>query len=67
MPKDASFDDLRARAFELADTGRARNWHEVADELEVEGFTSAARRLSADPALTSVINVRCKRAKAHDV
>ncbi len=63
MPDRPSFADLRKRAFDLADTSRFRNWMEISDELEIEGFTSAAVRLKSDPVLLRMLDARCEQAK----
>ena len=62
MPDKPSFTVLRARAFDLADTGRYNNWMELADELELEGFSAAATRLRSDPVLLRMLDARCQQA-----
>jgi hypothetical protein len=62
-PKRISFNELRDRAYELADTGRYADWHQVAAALDTEGYDEAARRLTADPILTTLLNTRCWQAQ----
>lgn len=60
---ELSFEALRKRAYELADTGRYNTWEEVAAALEAEHVAMASKRLRADPVLTRMLTARCEQAK----
>jgi hypothetical protein len=60
---EPSFEALRARAYELADTGRYNHWEEIGGALEREGIGRATFRLGADPVLRRMLNARCDQAK----
>ena len=60
---EPSFEALRARAYELADTGRYNHWEEIGGALEAEGVGHASFRLGADPVLRRMLNARCEQAK----
>ncbi len=62
-PNRLTFNELRDRAYTLADTGRYADWNQVAAALEAEGCEAAARRLTADPILTTLLNTRCWQAQ----
>ena len=62
-PNRLTFNELRDRAYVLADTGRYADWQEVAAALEAEGCDGAAQRLTADPILTTLLNTRCWQAR----
>jgi hypothetical protein len=56
---DESFFALRTRAYELADTGRYKNWEQVAYALRAEGcLPSLIMRLN-DDALAVMMIARC--------
>ena len=59
-----SIEKLRARAYELADTGRLNHWEEIGAEMENEGADGAIAQLGADPMLRRMLNARCEQAKA---
>ncbi|HVY86592.1 MAG TPA: hypothetical protein VG943_15770 [Caulobacterales bacterium] len=59
----STFAQMRARAYELADTGRFDGWLEIASMLESEGFDKASLRLRSDPILLRMIDARCEQAK----
>jgi hypothetical protein len=60
---EPSFEALRARAYELADTGRYSTWEDIGRALEAEHVALATKRLRADPLLTSMLTARCEQAK----
>ncbi|QGZ93961.1 hypothetical protein [Terricaulis silvestris] len=60
---EPSFEALRTRAYELADTGRYNTWEEIGKALEADGVAMASKRLSADPVLTRMLTTRCEQAK----
>ena len=56
---DESFFALRARAYDLADSGRFKHWNEIAYALQAEGFLpSLITRLDQD-ALAVMMITRC--------
>jgi hypothetical protein len=56
---DQTFFDLRARAYELADTGRYKHWNQIAYALQAEGFSpSLITRLDHD-GLAVMMITRC--------
>ncbi len=62
---DALFFSARRRAYELAETGRFKNWSNVANALQAEGFIySAIRRLDVDPLAVMMISRCCDQARA---
>jgi len=63
MPHKAPFPALRARAYELADTGRHTRWQEIGALLEQEGYALAVQRLRADPILCGMLDARCDQAR----
>lgn len=59
-----SFFDLRDRAYELAGTGRYKNWHQIAYALKAEGFTpSLITRLDRDGLAVMMISRCCALAR----
>jgi hypothetical protein len=58
-----TFNELRDRAYVLADTGRFADWNEVAAAIEAEACPDAAKRLTADPILATMLNTRCWQAR----
>jgi hypothetical protein len=58
-----SFEELRRRAYELADTGRYEDCLHVGAALERQGNEAAIRRLLADPILRSMLDARCRQAR----
>jgi hypothetical protein len=61
-----SFFALRARAYELADTGRYKQWSQVAHALQAEGFLpSLITRLDRDGLAVLLITRCCRIARAH--
>lgn len=60
---EPNFEDLRKRAYELADTGRYTTWEEVGAALEAEDVAMASKRLRADPVLTRMLTARCEQAR----
>ena len=59
-----SIEKLRARAYELADTGRLNHWEEIGAEMENEGADGAIAQIGADAMLRRMLNARCEQAKA---
>lgn len=54
-----------ARAYELADTGRFKQWRQVANALQAEGFlTSLITRLDHDVLAVMMITRCCTIARA---
>jgi hypothetical protein len=65
MSDDALFFSARSRAFELAETGRYKKWHKIADALHAEGFLeSVIRRLDDDALAVMMITRCCEQARA---
>ena len=60
---EPSFEALRARAYDLADTGRYNTWEDIGRALEAEHVALASKRLRADPVLTRMLTARCEQAK----
>lgn len=60
---EPSFEALRKRAYELADTGRFATWEDIGKALEAEHVAMATKRLRADPLLTGMLTARCEQAK----
>jgi hypothetical protein len=60
---EPSFEALRARAYELADTGRYNSWEDIGRALEAEHVAMATKRLRADPLLPGMLTARCEQAK----
>ena len=58
------FEELRHRAFELADSGHYRQWGEIGAAMEAEGHEEATRRLRSDPILTRMLDARCEQARS---
>lgn len=58
-----TFEDLRSRAYQLADTGRFDHWEQVCAEIEREDCPGALRRVRSDPMLRRMLNARCNQAK----
>jgi hypothetical protein len=69
MPNDTAqrqcctFNELRDRAYVLADTGRYSDWKEVAAAIEAEDCPNAEKRLTADPIISTMLNTRCWQAR----
>lgn len=62
---DEAFFAVRARAYELAGSGRYKRWDQVADALEDEGFLlSSITRLNDDRQTVFMITHCCARARA---
>ncbi|HVK82410.1 MAG TPA: hypothetical protein VM915_17555 [Verrucomicrobiae bacterium] len=62
---DESFFTLRARAYELADTGRFKRWDQIAYALQAEGFLpSIIMRLHGDRQAVLMITHCCAQARA---
>lgn len=65
MSDDALFFAVRRRAYELAETGRFKNWLKVADALLAEGFVgSMIKRLDRDALAVMMITRCCEKARA---
>lgn len=65
MTDDAPFFLLRARAYDLAATGRFKHWLKVADALLAEGFLSSLiQRLDRDALAVMMITRCCQQARA---
>ena len=65
LMSDDVFFSLRARAYELAESGRFKDWFKVADALQAEGFVSALiQRLDRDPLAVMMITRCCLQARA---
>jgi hypothetical protein len=65
MSDDDLFFSLRRRAFELAETGRFKHWHKIADALLAEGFVGAdIQRLDRDRLAVMMITRCCEQARA---
>jgi hypothetical protein len=59
-PEDQFF-ALRSRAYELADTGRYKEWTQVADALLAEGFpVSIIKRLDEDGLAVLLVTRACR-------
>lgn len=62
---DDTFITLRARAYELADTGRFKQWSQIAYALQAEGFLpSLITRLNMDGLAVMMITRCCTQARA---
>lgn len=62
--RDAFF-ALRNRAYQLADSGRYKHWHQVAYALLAEGFASALiKRLDDDAFAVMMVSRSCAQARA---
>jgi hypothetical protein len=56
---------LRDRAYDLADTGRYKDWNQIAFALEAEGFLRALiGRLDRDGSAAMMITRCCSQARA---
>lgn len=56
---------LRDRAYQLADSGRYKHWHQVAYALLAEGFESALiKRLDGDGFAVMMLSRCCAQARA---
>ena len=65
MNDDTLFFSLRRRAYELAETGRYKQWSKVAAALQAEGFLdSLIRRLDRDGLAVMMITRCCDQARA---
>jgi hypothetical protein len=59
------FFTLRSRAYELADTGRYKDWNQVAYALLAEGFLpTVIKRLDRDELAVMLVTRNCRRALA---
>jgi len=57
------FFTLRSRAYELADTGRYKEWHQIAYALLAEGFLpSVITRFDRDAGAVMLVTRSCKLA-----
>lgn len=65
--KCCTFNELRDRAYVLADTGRYANWREIAAAIEAEDCPGALDRLPIDPILPTMLDTRCWQARNRDV
>lgn len=64
MDDDTLFCDMRRRAYELAETGRHKNWLSVANALQREGFLNALiARLDGDGLAVMMISRCCAQAR----
>lgn len=64
MTDDVLFFSARSRAFELAESGRYRKWHKIADVLLAEGFLiSVIKRLDCDALAVMMITRCCEQAR----
>lgn len=60
-PHDDAFFALRSRAYELADTGRYKNWSQIAYTLLVERFAPLViKRLDRDGLAVMMISRICR-------
>jgi hypothetical protein len=65
MDDDALFFSLRSRAYELAETGRFKDWFKVADALLAVGFLGPLiQRLDRDGLSVMMITRCCQQARA---
>lgn len=65
MSDDALFISLRSRAYELAESGRFKDWLNVADALLAEGFLGPLiKRLDRDGLAVMMITRCCQQARA---
>ena len=65
MSDDVHFFALRSRAFELAESGRFKDWLKVADALQAEGFVGPLiKRLDRDGLAVMMITRCCQQARA---
>ncbi len=56
---------LRDRAYDLADTGRYKDWNQIAFALQAEGFVAALiTRLDSDGLAAMMITRCCAQARA---
>ncbi|MEZ5996107.1 MAG: hypothetical protein R3C25_10150 [Hyphomonadaceae bacterium] len=56
---------LRNRAYQLADSGRYKHWHQVADALLAEGFAVALiKRLDDDAFAVMMLSRSCAQSRA---
>ena len=64
-PSQEAFFALRNRAYELADTGRYKEWNAIAYALQAEGFLPALiTRLDQDAQVVMMITRTCINARA---
>jgi hypothetical protein len=62
---DDTFFELRARAYDLADTGRFNRWDEIAYAFQAEGFFPALiTRLDQDGLAVMMITRCCDMARS---
>jgi len=62
---DDAFFRLRARAYDLADSGRYKRWDQIAYALQAEGFLPALiTRLDEDAQAVMMITRSCTLARA---
>lgn len=62
---DDAFFELRARAYELADSGRFKRWDQIAYALQGEGYLpSIITRLDRDRQAVLMITHCCAQARA---
>lgn len=65
MTDDTLYFSMRRRAYELAESGRYKHWHKVANALLAEGFVgSLIKRLDADSLAVMMITRCCEQARA---
>ena len=63
---EPSFEEMRARAYELADSGLLARWEGVAIALETEGYGRARAKIGADPIFKQMLNARCDQARTRE-
>jgi hypothetical protein len=64
MPEDDFF-AMRNRAYELADSGRFKQWRDIANTLQTEGFPGGLiTRLDDDRLAVMMISRCCDQARA---
>ena len=65
VPDQDRFFALRNRAYQLADSGRYKHWHQVAYALLAEGFESTLiKRLDSDAFAVMMLSRCCAQARA---
>ncbi|MBL8550186.1 MAG: hypothetical protein JNJ73_09370 [Hyphomonadaceae bacterium] len=63
---EPSFEEMRVRAYELADSGLLARWEGVALALETEGYSRARTKIGADPIFRQMLNARCEQARTRE-